>query len=55
MNTNKVHGSCPDDETDCQDLGQLQSSGNQENKATTNVISRDVEMNHPSTASATPA
>ena len=41
-NTNEVHGSCPDDETDCQGSGQLQSSGNLDNKATTNVISRDV-------------
>ena len=54
-NRYEVHDSCPDDETDCQDSGQLQSSGNLNNKATMNVISRDVEMNHPSTASATAA
>ena len=52
-NTNEVHDSCPDDETDCKDSGQLQSSGNLDNKVTTNVISRDVGMNYPSTASAT--
>ena len=45
----------PDDETDCQDSGQLQTSSNFENKATTIVISRDVEMNHPCTVSATTA
>ena len=54
-NTNEVHDSCPDDETDCLDSGQLQSSGNLDNKATTNVISRDVEMNHPATVSASAA
>ena len=54
-NMNGVHDSCPDDKTDCQDPGQLQTSSNFENKATTNVISRDVEMNHPSTVSATTA
>ena len=54
-NTNEVHGSCPDDETDCQGSGQLQSSGNLDNKATTNVTSRDVGMNYPSTASTTAA
>ena len=54
-NMNEVHDSCPDDKTDCQDSGQLQSSDNLGNKANTNVISRDVRMNHPSTASATAA
>ena len=54
-NTNEVHDSCPDDDTDCQDSGQFQSSGNLDSKATTNVISREVEMNHPSAASATAA
>ena len=55
INTNEVHDSCPDDETDCQALGQLQLSGNLDKKATTNVISRDIKMNHPSTASANAA
>ena len=55
MNTNEVHDSCPDDETDCRDSSHLQSSGHLDNKATTNVMPRDVEMNHPSTASATAA
>ena len=54
-NMNEVHGSCPNDETDCQGSGQLQSSGNLDNKATTNVTSTDVGMNYPSTASATAA
>ena len=54
-NTKRVHDSCPDDDTDCQDSSQLQSSGNLANKATTNVISIDVKMSHPSTASATAA
>ena len=53
--TKGVHDFCPDDETDCQASGQLQLSGNLDNKATTNFISRDVERNHPSTVSATAA
>ena len=54
-NTNEVHDYCPDDETDYQDSGQLQSFGNLDNKVTTNFISRNVGMNHSSTASATAA
>ena len=54
-NTNEVHDPCPDDETDCQDSGQLQSPNNLDNKTATNVIPRDVEMNHTYTVSATDA
>ena len=49
-NMNEVHDSCLDDDTDCQDAGQLQSSSYLDNKATTSVISRDVEMNDATAA-----